>query len=80
MTETPEAESTPVAVLNRLFITALVALAKSGNAEQACRLAAEGWSKLRRDLPHEAERLNAALHGLVHFRSSSQTEKESSHG
>ncbi|MBX5452355.1 MAG: hypothetical protein K6U10_00275 [Acidobacteriia bacterium] len=80
MTENPEAESTPVAVLNRLFITALVALAKSGNAEEACRLAAEGWSKLRRDLPHEAERLNAALHGLVHFRSSSQAEKESSHG
>jgi len=54
-------------------------LAKSGKAEEACRLAAEGWAKLRRELPHEAERLNAALHGLVHYRSSSQAEKESSH-
>lgn len=54
-----------VATINRLFVTALTALARAGEAEQACRLAASGWWALRDDNAREAERLNAALHGLV---------------
>lgn len=54
-----------LASLNRLFVTALLALAQAGRAEEACRLAAKGWSALRDHNPREAERLNAALHGLT---------------
>lgn len=51
--------------LNRLFTAALLALAESGEADRACRLAAQGWSVLRHDNPREAERLTAALHRLA---------------
>ncbi len=51
-------------MLNRLFISALVALAAADNVEQACRLAAQGYSALRRCHPREAERLNAVMHNL----------------
>ncbi|MGH7057309.1 MAG: hypothetical protein ACREFZ_05410, partial [Acetobacteraceae bacterium] len=57
--------STPLAVLNRLFVEALLALAASGESERACRLAARGWSALRATDAREAERLTAALHALV---------------
>ncbi|MGH7211913.1 MAG: hypothetical protein ACREF1_10700 [Acetobacteraceae bacterium] len=55
---------TEVAAINRLFVAALMALAQAGETEQACRLAARGWSALRHVNHREAERLNAALHGL----------------
>jgi hypothetical protein len=51
-----------LAGLNRLLVTALPALADAGGAEEACRIAARGWSLLRRRHPREAERLTAALH------------------
>ncbi len=52
-------------MINRLFINALVALAEAGKPGQACRLAAQGYSALRRCRPREAERLNAAMHNLT---------------
>ncbi len=52
-------------MLNRLFISALIALAEAGKAEQACRLAAQGYPALRRCHPREAERLNAVMHSLT---------------
>ena len=52
-------------LLTRLLIEALSALARAGQADAACAYAARGWSLLRVDHPMEAERLNAALHGLV---------------
>ena len=61
-TTTPDTE---VAAINRLFVAALMALAQAGETEQACRLAARGWSALRHVNHREAERLNAALHGLT---------------
>jgi hypothetical protein len=57
--------SDDLAGLNRLLVTALLALADAGRAEEACRIAARGWSRLRRRHPREAERLTAALHTLA---------------
>lgn len=59
---TPDTE---VTAINRLFVAALVALAQAGEAEQACRLRARGWSALRHANDREAERLNAVLHSLT---------------
>jgi hypothetical protein len=52
-------------MINRLFISALLAMAEAGEAEQACRLAAQGYSALRHCHPREAERLNGLLHRLT---------------
>jgi hypothetical protein len=60
------AEPPPLAALNRLFVQALLALARAGEAEQACRIAASGWSLLHHHDAREAERLTAALHSLSH--------------
>jgi hypothetical protein len=54
----------PIAGLNRLLVQALLALARAGAAEEACRIAARGWSLLRHHDAREAERLTAALHSL----------------
>ena len=54
-----------LAILNRLFMQALLALGGAGEQEQACRLAAAGWTALRQRHPREAERLNGALHALT---------------
>ena len=51
--------------LNRLLVVALLALARAGAAEEACRIAARGWSLLRHRHAREAERLTAALHTLA---------------
>lgn len=51
--------------LNCLLVQALLALARAGEAEQASRIAAQGWSLLRHRDPREAERLSAALHTLT---------------
>ncbi|MGH7155439.1 MAG: hypothetical protein ACREF3_16045, partial [Acetobacteraceae bacterium] len=52
-------------IINRLFISALLSLAETGKAEQACRLAAQGYTALRQCQTREAERLNAVLHSLT---------------
>ena len=54
-----------LAILNRLFMQALMALGGAGKQEHACRLAAAGWAALRQRHPREAERLNGALHALT---------------
>ena len=51
--------------LNRLLVLALLALARAGAADDACRIAARGWSLLRHQHPREAGRLTAALHTLT---------------
>ena len=45
-----------LAAINRLFIAALFALAEAGQADRACRIAAQGWAVLRHD---HARRRNA---------------------
>ncbi len=59
-----QAGPAPIAGLNRLLVQALLALARAGEGEQACRIAARGWSLLRQHDAREAERLTAALHSL----------------
>ncbi|MGC8477829.1 MAG: hypothetical protein ACP5NP_15875 [Acetobacteraceae bacterium] len=51
--------------LTRLLVLALLALARAGAADEACHIAARGWSLLRHQHPREAERLTAALHTLT---------------
>ncbi len=51
--------------LNRLLIRAVKALGDAGQADRACRIAAEAWAALRNEQPDEAERLNGALHYLT---------------
>ncbi|HVC49432.1 MAG TPA: hypothetical protein VND43_04615 [Burkholderiales bacterium] len=58
-------ENSELTQLNRLFIEALLALKQHGATEEACRLAARGWSSLRHHSEREAERLNGALHALT---------------
>lgn len=59
------AAADPLAALNRIFVCALIALGDAGQTEEACQLAAAGWSALRRTRPREAERLNGVLHSLT---------------
>ncbi|MGB7479687.1 MAG: hypothetical protein WA924_05130 [Burkholderiaceae bacterium] len=58
------AASDPLLALNRLFMQALLQMGESGQVDAACRLAAQGWSLLRQQQPHEAERLNGVMHSL----------------
>ncbi|MGH7089076.1 MAG: hypothetical protein ACREFQ_09270, partial [Stellaceae bacterium] len=51
--------------LDTLLRRALIALAKAGESDGACRLAAEAWSALRHERPHEAERYTGLLHRLT---------------
>ncbi len=60
-------------MINRLFIHALLALAEGGKAEQASRLAAQGYIALRHCHTHEAERLNNLLHSLTRHPSASSS-------
>ncbi len=48
-----------------LFLKATERLAKAGERDAACRLAARAWAALRRPRPDLASRVTAALHGLV---------------
>lgn len=57
--------SNELSTLNRLFLQALLALGEAGEPERACRLAAAGWTTLRRQHPREADRLNGALYALT---------------
>ncbi len=60
-----DAATDDIGDLNRLLVVALLALARAGAAEEACRIAARGWSLLRHRHAREAERLTAALHTLA---------------
>lgn len=59
-----------LAELNRIFVRTLRMLGDAGERDPACRLAAEGWSRLRHHHPREAERLNGVLHYLTHSKHS----------
>lgn len=61
----------PLSQLNRLFVMALLALARAGDGEFACRLAADAWSAIRHINDREAERLTAVLHTLARTASAS---------
>lgn len=61
----PHSPASPLSQLNRLFVSALLALARAGDGEAACRLAAQAWSAIRHDDEREAERLTAVLHTLA---------------
>ena len=61
----PDAVADQVGGLNRLLILALLALVRAGAADEACRIAARGWSLLRHHHAQEAERLTATLHTLT---------------
>ena len=54
-----------VARLNKLFDSALRALGDAGKQDDACELAAQGWTLLRHAWPREGERLNGTLHYLT---------------
>lgn len=51
--------------LNGLFVEAVSRLARCGEADAACRLAADAYVLLRRRRPQETARLNLVLHRLV---------------
>jgi uncharacterized protein (DUF2249 family) len=55
----------PLPRLNELLIEALALVAKVGDADRACRLAADAQALLRSSRPQEAARLNFALHRFV---------------
>jgi iron-sulfur cluster repair protein YtfE (RIC family) len=60
---TPAADPAP-AVL-RLLLEAAPELARAGEGDRACRLAASAWAALRAPRPDLAARVTAALHGLA---------------
>lgn len=55
----------PTGTVVSLLIKATAALAKAGQGDQACRLAATAWAALRESRPELSVRVTAALHGLV---------------
>jgi len=59
-----DVERTTTAVVADLAREALTALADAGHAEQANRLAAGAYVRLRHDAPVEAQRINALMHKL----------------
>ena len=61
----PDTVADQVGDLNRLLVLALLALARAGAGDEACRIAARGWSLLRHHHAREAERLTATLHALT---------------
>ena len=61
--------------LGGLLDRAVRALGEAGEADAACRLAAEGWWLLKAPAPKAARRLNATLHYLtVHPRKTQKRE------
>jgi uncharacterized protein (DUF2249 family) len=62
--ETPSAADPQATVLS-LLLQAATALARAGQADRACRLAAAAWAALREPRPDLAVRVTAALHGLA---------------
>jgi hypothetical protein len=68
MAEPTDDITADITALNRLFVKALLALEKAGEEEEACTLAASGWSALRHSHAREAEKLGGLLHALTHTR------------
>jgi uncharacterized protein (DUF2249 family)/iron-sulfur cluster repair protein YtfE (RIC family) len=57
-------EDAPAAVVS-LLLQAAAALARAGEADRACTIAASAWAALRDARPDLAVRVTAALHGLA---------------
>ena len=55
----------PQAEVLSLLLQAAAALARAGEADRACRLAASAWAALRETRPDLAVKVTAALHGLT---------------
>jgi len=55
----------PQAALLAMLLQAATALARAGQSDQACRLAASAWAALREPRSDLAVRVTAALHGLT---------------
>jgi uncharacterized protein (DUF2249 family) len=53
------------AMVVTLLLQAAAALARAGEADRACTIAASAWAALRDDRPDLAARVTAALHGLA---------------
>ncbi|MFN8215745.1 MAG: DUF2249 domain-containing protein [Solirubrobacterales bacterium] len=64
-------------VLVDVLIESLVALGDVGRAEQANRLAASAYARLRRTDPGQAQRINALMHRLCRPRKKRANEEES---
>jgi uncharacterized protein (DUF2249 family)/iron-sulfur cluster repair protein YtfE (RIC family) len=68
--EAPAADSLnqaddPQAAVLSLLLQGAAALARAGEADRACRLAASAWAALRETRPDLAAKVTAALHGLT---------------
>ena len=55
----------PQATVVSLFLQAAAALARAGEADRACKIAASAWAALRDARPDLAVKVTAALHGLA---------------
>lgn len=62
--DAPGDEDPQAAVLS-LLLQAAGALAKAGDADRACRIAASAWAAVRDTRPDLATKVTTALHGLV---------------
>lgn len=58
-------EEDPQATVLSLLLQATGALARAGDADRACRIAAAAWAALRETRPDLAAKVTTALHGLV---------------
>ena len=58
-------EDDALATLVSLLLQAAAALARGGEADRACKIAASAWAALRDDQPDLAAKVTAALHGLA---------------
>ena len=55
----------PQATVLSLLLQSAAALARAGQADRACRIAASAWAALRETRPDLAVKVTAALHGLA---------------
>ncbi|MGH3282322.1 MAG: hypothetical protein ACRDNW_24740 [Trebonia sp.] len=55
----------PQATVLSLLLQATGALARAGDADRACRIAASAWAAVRETRPDLATKVTAALHGLA---------------
>jgi uncharacterized protein (DUF2249 family) len=55
----------PLATVVALLLQAAAALARAGDADRACKIAASAWAALRDGRPDLAAKVTAALHGLA---------------
>ena len=72
--------SDPQATVLSLLLQAATALARAGQADRACRLAAAAWAALREPRPDLAVKVTAALHGLARHAGSAPAQEGSADG